>query len=230
MKRAIIALTVTAVLCVATVLWAGQSRNKVGGGYIVYASKADGKGPAVFSHLAHGAAGAGYACTDCHTKSATARWSVSKFRGHEMKLCAVCHGDKAKAPKGGKPAPPVSDCRACHMPAKDTLIKVDSIGSVPFSHMQHTGEVVNGKTVEHGGLSCGACHPDLYTAKSGLSMAMTYPHGGDSCGTCHNDETQSPSGKVVFTAHGNCARCHKKDSSVLPSEPPCRPYAAPPAH
>ena len=195
---------------IASLVWAAQSRNKVGGGYIVYAVPAEAPGPAVFSHLSHGKTVAGFSCSACHPRIAKRRGALTKDAVHQGNACARCHDRKVKGPKSGKRAPNVSECQGCHMPAADSRIKVDSIGDVGFSHAKHTGAVIRGKVVQYGGQSCGDCHEALFVAKNGLSTAMTYPHGSESCGTCHNGETTSPStGEPVFGAYSaNCRKCH----------------------
>jgi c(7)-type cytochrome triheme protein len=211
-------LTVGLVLGVVTLVWAAQGRNKVGGGYIVYPAHGEAHGSVVFSHLSHGKAVSGYDCAACHPTIPKQRGAMSHEAIHEGNACAKCHDGKTTAPKSQRVAPAISDCRSCHMPTSDSRITVDSIGDVPFSHMQHTGTLVDGKIVQHGGQSCRDCHAELFTRKNGLSIAWTYPHGTDRCGTCHNGETTSPAtGKPIFSAaQANCRRCHSDPATGQP--------------
>jgi c(7)-type cytochrome triheme protein len=210
--------TLGLVVGVVSLVWAAQSRNKVGGGYIVYAATAEAPGAVVFSHLSHGKSVAGFGCSGCHPTIAKKRGATTKDTVHEGNACARCHDGKTKGPKSGRLAPDVNNCQSCHMPTTESAIKVDSIGDVPFSHLEHTGVVKDGKVVQHGGQSCGDCHTELFTAKNGLSIAWTYPHGNDRCGECHNGETTSPStGKPIFNAFSaNCRRCHADPATGQP--------------
>lgn len=206
------------VVGIASAIWAAQVRNKVGGGYLAYSVSDEAPGPVTFSHLSHGKAAAGFDCSACHPAVAKKRGALTKQTVHEGNACARCHDGKTKGPRSGKVAPSIDECKSCHMPAEDSVIKVDSIGDVPFSHLKHTGALIDGKVVQYGGQACGDCHKALFAAKNGLSVAMTYPHGTDSCGTCHNGETTSPSsGKPVFTANSaNCRRCHIEPATGHP--------------
>lgn len=85
----------------------GLAWAKVGGGDISFEMKAAGK--VVFTHERH-VAGAGLACTDCHTALFTTKEKHKKTNMVQMRKgrsCGACHnGTKAFSVK--------SDCGRCH--------------------------------------------------------------------------------------------------------------------
>ena len=190
-----------------TALWAAESANKVGDGYIVY--PADGKqGAVVFSHLAHGEEGAGFKCEACHPAIEKKKGTIKMADLYAGKACSQCHNGEAKGPKSGQAAFKVMEsCNGCHMPDKHVAIKPkgQSPGNVAFSHSLHTGTA--GK--EEGGYSCGNCHPKPFEAKAGAPIGMPSPHAKGGCATCHDGKAASPSGAVAMKATANCMKCHK---------------------
>lgn len=203
-------------LGVITAVWAAEeSANKVGGGYIVYHPKAgeDGKlpGDVVFSHLAHGEKGAGFACDACHDAIEKKRGGVTMAAINEGKACGQCHNGQTKGPKSEGVAFEVKECTGCHMPEKDIVFPAaKGPGKVTFSHAQHTGVVEEEKVVEKGGFACGDCHPKVFKAKVGEPLGMAVPHKSGACATCHDGKKTSPSGVLAKAATGNCMTCHKK--------------------
>jgi c(7)-type cytochrome triheme protein len=77
----------------------------------------------------------------------------------------------------------------------DVLFSLKKGGNVTFSHESHVSGV---------GLSCTACHPNLYvTSKKHGHVTMADMQKGKSCGLCHN-------GKKAFSVKGDCQKCHSK--------------------
>ncbi|MBI3946247.1 MAG: hypothetical protein HY321_10040 [Armatimonadetes bacterium] len=200
-------LVALASLGVFTAVWAAESANKVGGGYLVYPNK---QGTAIFSHLSHGETGAGFKCADCHPAMAMKKGSFKMADIYAGKACAICHNGQTKAPKSGAAAFAVTTCAGCHMPDKDLVRETKGPGAVAFSHAKHTGLVQGGKTVENAGYSCGSCHPKLFKAKAGEPLGMAAdPHTKGGCAECHDGKHTSPSGAVAKPANANCTDCHQ---------------------
>ncbi len=204
-----------AIIAVGTIgaLWAAESTNKVGGGYIVWPAAKDGaQGPVVFSHLAHGENGAGFKCADCHPGILPEkRGTVTMADINAGKACGKCHDGQTKAPKTEGVAVAIKECTGCHMPAKDIEIKTKGPGTVAFSHAKHTGAVEDGKTVENAGFACGSCHPKPFEAKAGAPIGMKFPHNAaaGACATCHDGKKTGPSGTTAVSAM-QCKACHKQ--------------------
>ncbi len=195
----------------ATVVWAAESRNKVGGGYIIYPAAKDGsQGPVVFSHLAHGEAGAGFKCADCHPGILPMKLrAVTMADINAGKGCGKCHDGQTKAPKSKGVAVAVKACGGCHMPDKEIEMKTRGPGKVLFSHSEHTGVFQEEKSVEKGGFACVDCHPKPFEAKAGAPIGMKFPHAGTGCATCHDGKKSGPSGATA-KASTQCRMCHKE--------------------
>ena len=191
-----------------SVVWAADSANKVGGGYLVYPGAK--QGPVVFSHLAH-INGAGFKCGDCHPAMKMKRGNVTMDDINAGKACGQCHNGKTVGPKSGGTAFAATECTGCHMPDKDLVFPAaKGPGKVTFAHSMHTGAVDGDKIVENAGFACGECHPKVFKAKEGEPLGMVVPHKTGACATCHDGQKTSPSGMVAKTALGNCMMCHKR--------------------
>ena len=110
MKKATIVVLVALSLLVAGILPA-LAADKVGGGDITYPGKT--KPQVVYSHSIH--ATAGFACTDCHTKTFEYKKGAVKMADmYAKKSCGVCHNGTTKGPKNGKVAFAIAKCDSCH--------------------------------------------------------------------------------------------------------------------
>lgn len=77
----------------------------------------------------------------------------------------------------------------------DITLPGGDAGKVIFSHERHVADI---------GLTCQACHPQLYLDVSQHKPVTMKEMGkGKSCGACHD-------GKKAFSALGDCNRCHGK--------------------
>lgn len=79
---------------------------------------------------------------------------------------------------------------------------------VTFSHKIHTMD---------SGLTCDACHDELFTMESGAvlataKMTMTTMAEGKFCGSCHD-------GNTAFATNTKCASCHTDVKEIVPADP-----------
>lgn len=142
--------------------------------------------PATFSHTVHTAA---YACKDCHTGIFPYKTVVGKYTMDDMakgKSCGSCHNGKDAFSSSG-------DCATCHkgMTPKDVVFKIKGFTPATFSHAVHTAAY-----------ACKECHTGRFPYKNEVGKyTMADMAKGKSCGSCHD-------GKDVFSANGDCVKCH----------------------
>lgn len=80
--------------------------------------------------------------------------------------------------------------------------------TVTFSHKIHTMD---------SGLTCDACHDELFTMESGAvlataKMTMASMAEGKFCGSCHD-------GNTAFATNTKCAACHTDVKEIVPADP-----------
>ncbi|HIJ81264.1 MAG TPA: cytochrome C [Desulfuromonadales bacterium] len=142
-------------------------------------------GTVQFSHLKHKTK---FSCGDCHNAIIATGVAVKRYSMAEMDKggsCGACHD--------GKTAFSVKSCSKCH-PIKDVLFSDDA----RFSHDRHIAAY-----------SCSDCHNQLFIAGPGnRRVSMAEMEKGASCGACHD-------GSTVFSAKGDCNKCHKSTVNVV---------------
>jgi c(7)-type cytochrome triheme protein len=153
---------------------------------VVY--KIKGLGEATFSHSVHIAKTNG-ACRSCHNgKVITGKEKgVTMAAMEKGKTCGACHN-------GTKAFSVTTGCEKCHkgLKPKDITFAVAGVTPATFSHTVHTAAY-----------PCKECHTKLFPYKALVGKAtMDDMAKGKSCGACHN-------GKDVFSASGDCDKCHK---------------------
>ncbi|MCC6446008.1 MAG: hypothetical protein IT210_21460 [Armatimonadetes bacterium] len=213
MKTFLLAIAATGLAGLAAM--SGSPKVKPQGGYLVY--RGGGAGPVAFSHTSHGSMG--FRCNACHPFIPRKASAITMAAINEGKGCGLCHNGKKKAPANGKAAFPVGDCKSCHMPEKDLILKGKHMGDIPFSHLRHTGTVEEGKVKIRAGYTCGNCHPAICEPRGGVPIGMLVPHDDIGCAACHNGEKKGPQGRTIFTATGNCTRCHKSTADYSDRKP-----------
>jgi len=77
-----------------------------------------------------------------------------------------------------------------------------------FSHKIHTMD---------SGLTCDACHDDIFTMESGAvlatgKMTMAAMAAGKYCGVCHD-------GNTAFASNTKCSSCHTDVKELIPPDP-----------
>ncbi len=147
-------------------------------------------GKVIFSHKNHTAM---FGCKECHPKRFIAGPGNKKFTMADMdkgEACGGCHnGDVAFSVK--------TDCAACHQ-NHDIVFKGPSMGTVTFSHKNHTAM-----------FGCKECHPKRFIAGPGnKKFTMADMDKGEGCGGCHN-------GDVAFSVKTDCATCHQNKDIVF---------------
>ncbi len=83
-----------------------------------------------------------------------------------------------------------------------------AIASMPGKTVEYGGGalgqvVFDGKSHADAGLSCAACHPDLFSMKVEAKMTMADHNAGTYCFSCHQ------AGGSAFPST-DCAKCHQK--------------------
>jgi c(7)-type cytochrome triheme protein len=179
------------------------------GGIVAYPGLPGSPGPVLFSHRSHGEQGAGYACAACHADESTGKRTVTMNEIRMGRRCGACHDGAARGPRTQRPAFPVEDCGACHMPAADIVIKLNRMDPVAFSHVRHLGADSERKVTKPAGFSCIHCHPDPFERGSRTSYGMEVPHESGACATCHNGRKRADGLPSAFAATTRCLTCHK---------------------
>ncbi|MDZ7642254.1 MAG: c(7)-type cytochrome triheme domain-containing protein [Desulfurivibrio sp.] len=80
------------------------------------------------------------------------------------------------------------------MPGQEVEFDGGSMGKVVFSGQVHADA----------GLSCDACHTEIFQMAREVEIGMGDHNQGNYCFTCHQD------GGKAFASSGNCTRCHQK--------------------
>ena len=169
-----------AITCVVLLQWNSCAAEK-DGGVVAYPNMSGTPGPALFSHLSHGARGAGFSCDKCHVDASTRKLTVTMDEINQGKACGACHDGKTKGPRAQRAASPVQDCTACHMPSADIVIKLNRMDPVAFSHIRHLGVDSEKKVSKPIGFSCIHCHPEPFERASKASYGMEVPHESGAC-------------------------------------------------
>jgi c(7)-type cytochrome triheme protein len=198
--------------CVVLLQWNGYVAEK-DGGVVAYPNRSGTRGPALFSHLSHGAREAGFYCNQCHVDASTRKLTVTMDEINQGKACGACHDGKTKGPRAQRAASPVQDCTACHMPSADIVIKLNRMDPVAFSHIRHLGVDSEKKVSKPIGFSCIHCHPELFERASKASYGMEVPHESGACAKCHNGQKRKDGLPSAFAANTRCLTCHKPPAS-----------------
>jgi c(7)-type cytochrome triheme protein len=178
------------------------------GGFIIFPSATNAQGPVVFSHLSHGATGAGYFCTKCHMSPSEEIRKTSTDALHPGRMCGACHNGKTYGPRSRQAAAAIRDCISCHMPAEDIVIRTSRMDPVPFSHRQHLAVDTDRIVSKPGGLSCRDCHPVLFERETKRPIGMEIPHETGGCAQCHNGQKRDDGLPTAFAANARCLTCH----------------------
>jgi c(7)-type cytochrome triheme protein len=186
---------------------------------MVYPSTEASPGAVVFSHQSHGAKGAGYQCKRCHTAAPDRAPTITMDRIRAGEACGVCHDGRTKGPRGRQAASPVRDCSSCHMPATDTVIKLNRMDAVAFSHTKHLGVDAKNKHSRLSGFSCIECHPAPFERAAKGSPGMDLPHARGGCAQCHNGRKRQDGMPAAFAATTRCLTCHRPLTPSSPAQP-----------
>lgn len=65
------------------------------------------------------------------------------------------------------------------------------------------GVVFEGQVHADAGLSCDACHTEIFQMERQTEISMADHNDGNYCFSCHQD------GGKAFASNDNCARCHQ---------------------
>lgn len=179
------------------------------GGQVTYPATFGKAGPVIFSHRAHGNRGAGYACLQCHRSASGEAMIVTMDAIRAGRICGACHDGKTSGPRGQATAASVQDCGACHMPSRDSVIPMNRMDPVAFSHVRHLNVNRNRNTSGKDGFSCSNCHPALFERTAQGPIGMEVPHESGGCAECHNGKKRSAEMPVAFPANTRCLSCHK---------------------
>jgi c(7)-type cytochrome triheme protein len=155
--------------------------------------KTESAGNVAFEHAAHLKKRSTH-CTSCHNyifnivPSKNLFFTMADMEKGEA--CGGCHnGDIAFSVK--------SNCATCHL-THDIKFKVPSMGTVTFSHKEHTAM-----------FGCKECHPKRFIPGPGnKTYTMAEMGRGEACGGCHN-------GDIAFSVKSNCATCHPNRDVVF---------------
>jgi c(7)-type cytochrome triheme protein len=188
--------------------WNGNAAKK-DAGVVAYPNAPGAPGPVVFSHLSHGAKGAGYACDKCHPAGSDKTLVFVMDDIHQGRACGTCHDGRTKGPRSKRAATSIQDCQACHMPAIDIVIKLKRMDAVQFSHVRHLGVDSATKVSRPVGFSCGDCHPTPFGRVSVGPIGMELPHESGGCVQCHNGKKRKDGLPSAFAANTRCLTCHK---------------------
>lgn len=159
---------------------------------------------ATFTHQTH-TMDAGLECDACHDEIfAMEQGSAEKAGDFSMKsfkkgkYCGSCHN-------GNKAFDAATQCGSCHSAPETPIIFTFPVKAVSFDHSIH---------LKKGGLSCEACHKEVFAMKIGSMEAAekSAPNQGDKreylekihnkyCGTCHN-------ASQAFGYLTRCTVCH----------------------
>jgi c(7)-type cytochrome triheme protein len=178
------------------------------GDVVIYPGRPQAPGPAVFSHKAHDARGAGYPCTQCHQEASETAPAVTMDEIRAGRSCGSCHDGRTRGPGGRAAASPVKDCPACHMPAEDIVIRLNRMDPVEFSHTRHLGVDQAQKAIRACGFSCSDCHPVPFDRSGNGTIGMEVPHESGGCARCHTGKPRDDGMPVAFAANTRCLTCH----------------------
>lgn len=179
------------------------------GGLVSYPATSGRAGPVLFSHRVHGQRGAGYACLQCHRSPSGGTMHVTMDAIRAGQACGACHDGRTSGPQRKAAAASVQDCAACHMPLRDSILPMNRMDPVAFSHVRHLNGSRNGNTSGREGLSCSDCHPALFDRTAKGPIGMEVPHESGGCAECHNGKQRSDGMPVAFPANTRCLTCHK---------------------
>jgi c(7)-type cytochrome triheme protein len=159
---------------------------------------------ATFTHKTH-TMDAGLECDSCHdsifameqgTAEKAGDFSMKSFK--EGKYCGSCHD-------GNTAFDAATQCGSCHTPPEAPIVFTAPVKAVAFDHAVH---------LKKGGLSCEACHKEVFAMKKGAVEEAEKTGGaqGDKreyleklhnkyCGTCHD-------ASKAFGYLTRCTVCH----------------------
>lgn len=159
---------------------------------------------ATFTHQTH-TMDAGLECDACHdgifameqgSAEKAGDFSMKSFK--KGKYCGSCHN-------GNKAFNAATQCGSCHTPPETPIVFTFPVKAVSFDHSIH---------LKKGGLSCEACHKDVFAMKKGSveEAEKTATNQGNKreylekvhnkyCGTCHN-------ASQAFGYLTRCTVCH----------------------
>lgn len=161
-------------------------------------------GEAKFNHYSH--TSLGYSCDDCHfdifdmvTGAAKEAGDFNHTAFSEGKYCGTCHD-------GSMVFGTTTSCGECHSAPLESTVFTYPVKAVLFDHNVH---------VDRGGISCEACHTEVFTMKQGSveeaeRKQMITEQGKREyleqihtryCGSCHD-------GGQAFGYLTRCTVCH----------------------
>jgi c(7)-type cytochrome triheme protein len=183
------------------------------GGIIVYPVSSANLGPVVFSHQSH-EDGSGYTCKMCHAGESGNYGTFTMETIRKGQACGSCHDGRVKNPRNGQNIFPVHQCPSCHMPPGDTIIALNRMDPVIFSHRKHLGAQSQDKSIHANGISCRDCHPVPFERSLRRPLGMALPHEKDGCAVCHNGGKPKQEMPVAFPATTRCLTCHQPKEQV----------------
>jgi c(7)-type cytochrome triheme protein len=159
---------------------------------------------ATFTHKTH-TMDAGLECDACHDSIFTMEKGAAEKSGNftmqsfkKKKFCGSCHD-------GNTAFEASTQCGSCHTPPDSPIVFTSPVKAVSFDHSIH---------LKKGGLSCEACHKDVFAMKKGAveeaEQTKVAPQDkrkhleelhNKYCGTCH-DSSQA------FGYLTRCTVCH----------------------
>jgi c(7)-type cytochrome triheme protein len=196
---------ITAIALVIMPQWNSYAIEK-DGGFITYPCAS---GPVVFSHRSHGIQEAGYACNKCHLSAEAKTMSVRMDDIRQGQTCGSCHDGRTKGPRRQLIAASIDDCRSCHMPATDIIIKLNRMDPVAFSHIRHLAVDPQNRSANPAGFACSDCHPAPFDRALRGPIGMEVPHKKGGCAQCHNGKRRKDGMRSAFAADTRCLQCHK---------------------
>jgi c(7)-type cytochrome triheme protein len=205
---------IAAALVILSVSLTGHASKK-DGGFVVYPGNSANAGTVVFSHRSHSADGAGYQCKSCHSAASGQGLDITMDRIRAGEACGACHDGRTKGPRGRQAASSVQDCSSCHMPAADSITKLNRMDAVTFSHIRHLGVETGNRYSRPTGFSCIDCHPVPFERGVKGPPRMELPHERGGCAQCHNGRKRKDGMPAAFAATTQCLLCHKPSSSPL---------------
>lgn len=207
-----------AAVVIASMTLTGHASKK-DGGFVVYPGASTNAGAVVFSHRSHGADGSGYQCKDCHSGTPGPSLNITMNRIRASEACGACHDGRTRGPRGRQSASPVQDCSSCHTPVTDSIIKLNRMDAVQFSHVRHLNIKTNNNYSSLTGFSCIDCHPVPFERGVNGPPRMELPHEQGGCAQCHNGRKRKDGMPTAFAATSRCLTCHKPPEPSSPTQP-----------
>ncbi len=204
-------------VCIASISVTAHAARK-DGGVVVYPGTSVSMGAVVFSHRSHGSDGAGYQCKSCHSGESGQTLTVTMDRIRTGEACGTCHDGRTRGPRGHQSASPVRDCSSCHIPTTDSIIKLNRMDAVPFSHVRHLRVEAGSRYSRNTGFSCIDCHPVPFEHGVKGPPLMELPHERGGCAQCHNGRKRKDGMPTAFAATTKCLTCHKSSEPASPTQ------------